>query len=80
MTRHKIIEAINHRLEQLETRRLKQLLETFETTRLEILPGKGRKIGRHKPVPVKSNMGSEQIIREARDSRIEHLAVLYELW
>jgi hypothetical protein len=69
MTRHDTLEKINHHLKHWETERLEQFLENLETTRLEILPGKGGKIGRHKPVPVKSKIGSEQIIREARDSR-----------
>ena len=69
MTRYETIEAINQRLEQLETERLEQLLETLETQKLEGIPGDGRKIGRHKPIPVKSNTGSEGIIREARDNR-----------
>jgi hypothetical protein len=69
MPRREIIKAINQRLEQLETERLEQLLETLETEKLEVIPGDGRKMGRYKPVPVKSDVGSEQIIHEARDSR-----------
>jgi hypothetical protein len=69
MTRHETLEKINHHLEHWETKKLEQLLENLEVQTLEILPGRGGKIGRHKPVLVKSKTGSEQIIREARDNR-----------
>jgi hypothetical protein len=74
MTRHEALEKINQRLEHLDTEKLEQFLKDLETEKLEIIPGKGGKIGRHKPVPVKSKtLGSEHIIREARDSRENNL-------
>jgi hypothetical protein len=73
MTRHETLEKLNHRLEHLDTERLEQLLKDLEGDGLEIIPGHGRKIGRQKPVPMKSDQGSEHIIREARDQRENNL-------
>ncbi len=70
MTRHEAIEKIDRVLECLDTGTLQRLLADLEYyQKLSIIPSKGGRIGRYKPLPVKEGRNSEEIIREARDSR-----------
>jgi hypothetical protein len=69
MTRHETLDTINKHLGMMNTEGLERLLSFIETETLEITPGTGGKIGKHKPVTMKSERGSEHIIREARDKR-----------
>jgi hypothetical protein len=70
MTRQETLERINRLLKDLDKETLQELLSGLEhQTTLTVLPSKGGKIGRHKPLQVKEGRQSEDIIREARDSR-----------
>jgi hypothetical protein len=71
MTRHESIEKLNSHLEHMNDEEIERLVISLEHTgKLTVIPGDGRKVGRHKPLPMKpGSQPSEDIIREARDSR-----------
>jgi hypothetical protein len=71
MTRHEEIEKLN---QQLNAENADLRLMLGQKISLTFIPGDGRKVGQRKPLPLKpGSPSSEDLIREARDSREDAL-------